>query len=307
MSQTTNCAPCCPDVNITEIPGAPGENGEAGADGAAGVNAFTLTTTSIITLPAAAGPVTSPAIQTFSNTAWMAIGQVLIISDPNGTDWASFRVLTLPSGTAATLEWLDYPGDAVGTTPLAIGSQVSPSGVLPILAAPVPTVINDAALIAIGVSVTNTIAAGVGMFTLTIPLTSLATGLGTLAIDLLTTYVPGYAFRLVAFDFVTTVVGAGAGASQTFNLEIGTTNVTGGSLNVTLASTAAIGQLTSGTAITAANLGSVADSISIEMAAGGTVFSSGAGYFVIKMQNFDTANAVASLSSHVNDLIASLP
>ncbi len=132
MSQTSNCSPCCPDVNITEIPGAPGEPGENGQDGSNGVNAFTLTTTSAITLPAAAGPVTSPAIQTFADTSWMAIGQTLIISDPNGTDWGSFRVLTLPSTTSATLTWLDYPGDATGTTSLAIGSQVSPSGVQPV-------------------------------------------------------------------------------------------------------------------------------------------------------------------------------
>ncbi len=132
MSATANCACPCPDPTITEVPGAPGENGEPGADGSNGVNAFTLTTTSAITLPAAAGPVTSPAIQTFADTSWMAIGQTLIISDPNGTDWGSFRVLTLPSTTSATLTWLDYPGDATGTTSLAIGSQVSPSGVQPV-------------------------------------------------------------------------------------------------------------------------------------------------------------------------------
>ncbi len=127
----TNCACPCENPVITEIPGAPGSDGAAGDPGSNGVNAFTLTTTSIITLPAAAGPVTSPAIQSFANTSWMAIGQVLIITDTGGVKWGSFRVLTLPSSTSATLDWLDYPGDAVGTSTLAIGSQVSPSGVQP--------------------------------------------------------------------------------------------------------------------------------------------------------------------------------
>lgn len=149
-------------------------------------------------------------------------------------------------------------------------------------------------------------AAGVGVQTITIPLTSLATGLSTSAIDLLTGYTPGYKFKILAFDFVTTVAGTGSGASQTFNLEIGTTNVTGGALNVTLASTNTIGKLTEGSAITAANTGSATDTISIEMAASGTVFTAGAGYFVIKLQNMDTADAHASELRLLNELRAAL-
>lgn len=117
------------------------------------------------------------------------------------------------------------------------------------------------------------------------PLTSLATGLSTSAIDILTNFTPGFPFEIVKFQFVTTVAGTGSSASQTFNLEIGTTNVTGGSLNLTLASQATIGAITDATAITANNTGSDTDTISIEMAAGGTVFSAGAGYFVITLRN----------------------
>lgn len=151
-----------------------------------------------------------------------------------------------------------------------------------------------------------TLAATAGIQTVTIPLTSLATGLSTSAIDLLTAYTPGYKFKLLAFDFVTTVAGTGTSASQTFNLEIGTTNTTGGSLNVTLASTSDIGELTSGSAITAANTGSASDTISIEMAASGTVFTAGAGYFVIKIQNMDTQDNAAKTAELVNELRATL-
>ena len=119
------------------------------------------------------------------------------------------------------------------------------------------------------------------------PLTSLATGLSTSAIDILTGFTPGFAFKILDWGFATTVAGTGSGASQTFNLEIGTTNVTGGSLVVTLASTSDIGEITAATAITAANIGTASDTISIEMAASGTVFTAGAGYFFIKMQNLD--------------------
>ncbi len=124
-----------------------------------------------------------------------------------------------------------------------------------------------------------------GTFTYQHPLTSLATGLSTAAIDLLTSYTPGFPFKIVGFTFTTTVAGTGTSASQTFNLEIGTTNVTGGSLVLTLASQATIGTITSATAITALNVGTATDSISIEMAASGTVFTAGAGYFTITLQN----------------------
>lgn len=127
------------------------------------------------------------------------------------------------------------------------------------------------------------------------PLTSLATGLGTSAIDILTNLTPGFPFKITSFAFVTTVAGTGSGASQVFNLEIGTTNVTGGVLTLTLASQATIGTVTAATAITAANVGSATDTISIEMAAGGTVFTAGAGYFVIGIQNLQTAAAEAML------------
>lgn len=126
-----------------------------------------------------------------------------------------------------------------------------------------------------------------GVYQHTMPLTSLATGLSTSAIDLLTQFTPGHAFRLLSLYFVTTVAGTGTSASQVFNLEIGTTNVTGGVLTLTLANQATIGTVTAATAITALNEGTATDHFSLEMAAGGTVFTAGAGYFVVTIQNLD--------------------
>lgn len=162
-------------------------------------------------------------------------------------------------------------------------------------AAALRTAITDGITDSTGGSASTTLAAGVGVYNMTVPLTSLATGLSTSAIDLMTGIVVGHKFKILGFYFVTTVAGTGSGASQTFNLEIGTTNVTGGSLNVTLASTSDIGEVTTSTAITAANTGTASDTLSIEMAASGTVFTAGAGYFVIRIQNMDTADAFASL------------
>lgn len=157
-----------------------------------------------------------------------------------------------------------------------------------------------------GGTASATLAATVGVQQIIHPLTSLATGLSTSAIDLLTTYTPGYAFKILGLDFVTTVAGTGAAASQVFNLEIGTTNVTGGVCTVTLASTDTIGKVTSGTAVTAANTGTSTDTISLEMAASGTVFTAGAGYFIIKIQNMDTVNAAASDAAKINAILVAL-
>ena len=271
-----------------------------GTNGTNGVNAYTVTTASFV-VPAIGANVSNPdGFVHVSNNTWASVGQVVFISD--GTDWGSFEVVSKPDTISFVAKFLGHNGDAAPGATIDAGAGVSPGGTEPPLAVALPTALTPNASGSAGA----TIGASVGIATVTIPLTSLATGLSTLAIDLLTTYTPGYAFELLSFDFVTTIVGAGAGASQVFNLEIGTTNVTGGVLTVTLASTNTIGAVTAGTAITAANTGTAASTISIEMAAGGTVFTSGSGYFLIRIRNTDTNDAVASLVATTTALIASL-
>lgn len=295
MSQAGNCNCPCPDPEVVTIPGSAGEDGAAGAAGTDGINAFTVTTANL-TLPAAAGPVVAPL--TVGVSSWASIGQVIIISD--GTNWAHFRVLTIPSAASFTLQWLDYDGDAVGTTVIASGATVSPSGVASPLSAALPNALTDNTT----GTASDTLAAGVGVTTLmfAVDLTTLT----TLARELLTDYVLGYAFKILAVDFVVTEEGTGAGATQTINLEINSTNVTGGVINPTLANTATAGALVAGTAVTAANTGNAAATLSIEVAAGGTIFTAGQGIILVKVQNMDTANAFASLADHVNDLITAL-
>lgn len=155
-----------------------------------------------------------------------------------------------------------------------------------------------------GGTASNTIESTVGIQTVAIPI-QLAS-MTTSAADLLTNYTPGYAFELLSLEFVTTTIGTGAGASQVLNLEIGTTNVTGGALTIALADTDTLGEKKAATAITAANIGTSTDTISVEVAAGGTVFTAGAGVLLLKMRNMDTVNAVKSLSAKVNELLTGL-
>ncbi len=138
---------------------------------------------------------------------------------------------------------------------------------------------------AIQILPTNTqLGAGAGQFTISIPL-ALAS-MTTAAADLMTNWVPGFAGKLVKLEFVTTTLGTGASASQVINLEIGSTNVTGGVLTLLLADTTPLGKVTAATAITALNEFTATDTISIEVAASGTVFTAGAGALLLTVQNY---------------------
>ncbi len=122
---------------------------------------------------------------------------------------------------------------------------------------------------------------GTSFLTIPIELASMTTA----AADLLTNYTPGFPFKIVKWGFVVTTLGTGTSASQVLNLEIGSTNLTGGVLTVLLADATPLGKYTAATAITAGNTGSATDTISIEVAASGTVFTAGEGTLIIEIQN----------------------
>lgn len=148
----------------------------------------------------------------------------------------------------------------------------------------------------------DTIAAGIGVYDLVLPMTFKS---GTSAEDYATGIVLGHKFKLLSWEFITDVVGVGASASRVFNMEIGTTDVgtTPSTLTLTEAATATKGARVAGTAIAGANTGTAAAALSVEVASGGTQFTAGSGYLVIKVQNMDTADAVASLAAKVNALL----
>lgn len=114
----------------------------------------------------------------------------------------------------------------------------------------------------------------------------------TAAADLVTNYVPGYPFKVRGISFVTTSIGVGGGAVQTINLEINATNVTGGVVTIDESGTATLGKLSNGTAVTAVNVGNATDTLSVEVAAGGTVFTDGHGVLLIKLENLTVSYAM---------------
>ena len=150
----------------------------------------------------------------------------------------------------------------------------------------------------------DTLAATAGIVTVAMHLDLVA--LTTSAADLLTAYTPGYAFELLSLEAVFTTLATGSGASQVLNLEIGTTNVTGGVLTLLLADGDTLGKKKAATAITAANIGTASDTISLEVAASGTVFTAGKVTLLLKLRNLDTVNALSSLSDKIEELLVGL-
>ncbi len=101
-------------------------------------------------------------------------------------------------------------------------------------------------------------------------------------------------FKILSVDaYVTNEVTTGSKLSS-LNVEIDTTDLTGGVVALTSANCATLGAKVAGSAVTAANTGAANATISIE-AASTTAFSEGGVMVVIGIQNMDTADAFASL------------
>lgn len=284
MSTASGCCAPCAVVETVSIPGVDGAAGAAGTAGSDGLNAFTVVAAPGFAIPALGGAVSIPT----ANSSWMSIGQPIFVQG------GGYYVVTAkPSSASITATFSNFSANSAFAGNVAAGATISASGSAGASLASVALLVDNTTG-----TVSNTLAAGVGINTLIFPIQLAA--LTAAAADLLTNYVVGYAFKILSMDFVTTTIGAGAAATMALNLEIGATNVTGGVVTPTLAGTDTLGEMTLGTAVTAANVGTAADTLSIEVAAGGTIFTAGAGNLIIKLQNMDSANAAASLAAKVN-------
>lgn len=296
MSQLTDCCACETPV-VTNVPGVEGDAGADGADGADGLSSFTLLTADATF----ANDVDTVQVSVADNQMFV-VGMTVFGADPSpGTDHGTFEVISLTGTTAVGLRYTSAPGDTAAPFTIGSGGKLAAAGATGALSAALPTALTDNST----GTASNTIAAGTGCFTLAIPHT-FETGVG--AGQVCTEYVLGFAFKILAWSFIADVPGVGAGASRVFNMEIGTTDVgtVVSTVTCTEASTSAKGEQTTGTAVSGANTGNAGSSFSIEVAAGGTQFTAGSGVFLVQIQNMDSANAIASLADHVNDLITAL-
>jgi hypothetical protein len=105
--------------------------------------------------------------------------------------------------------------------------------------------------------------------------------------DVMTEVVIPHAFRVLRFDASVKVPVTTAGRSATLNLEIGTTDVTGGVLALTSANCTPLGAKIVGSSITAGSTGSANALLSVE-ASGVTAFAEGQVILEIWIQNIDS-------------------
>jgi len=113
-----------------------------------------------------------------------------------------------------------------------------------------------------------------GTFCIPIDNTKIADG------DLVTSLVPGFAGTIEKLMYIVTDPVTTALKESTLNLEIGSTNVTGGVLSLASATMTPLGAVINATAITANNTFNATDAISIE-ASSTTAFIEGSGVLVI--------------------------
>lgn len=276
-----DCAPCEP-TTIVQVPGSAGAAGADGADG------FTTT------LPSPTGDFTIPAkgddvIIQVENNGWIAEDAVVFIENAG---W--FSVSAVVHGTSfVTLVYLNINANVNAGNGIFGGALVTPSG--PTVSLTPPTALTNNT----GGTVSNTLAVGVGIQTLSFHFSAAAFANG----DLLTNYVPGYAFKILKFDARCVAPVTTAAKAATLNLEIVSTDVTGGVIS--LSGLYAMGAAQAGSAITANNTGAATDSFSIEASAV-TTFIEGEFELIIELQNLDTANALASLAAKTNEIITAL-
>lgn len=101
--------------------------------------------------------------------------------------------------------------------------------------------------------------------------------------DLVTTYPMRKGGRIVAWRWVQEVPVTTASKLSTLNLEIGTTNLTGGTISLTSAACTPRGKIIESAAITAGNGFNAGDTISVE-AASTTAFVEGTGSICIDVE-----------------------
>ena len=153
-----------------------------------------------------------------------------------------------------------------------------------------------------GGTVSDTMATGIGAYAITIPVPYMT---ALVAADFLTAYTPGHRFEVLGVSFAVSLPPSTASKLCDVNLELGTTNVTGGVVSLTTANCSAFGGVVNGTAITANAVGSASDTLSIEVT-NVTAFIEGAGYFLIRLKNLDAADAAATIADKWNEIRGAL-
>lgn len=277
----TPCVPCCDVPQTVEVPGPQGNSG------------ITTTTASFV-IPAIGATVAI----SVGDTSWMLVGKNLFIGD--SSKFGNFLVTAIGSSVGFTGEFLGLVGDSTVGSTIASGAVVTPGTGNYV----VPVTLDTLAAFTDSTtgSPGSTLAAGVGQTFLSfyIALSDIATA------DLITTFTLGYKFKILSFSFIVDVVDSTGAKGATIQTKINGSSLTGGLLTLTSALVTPKGQVINATTITAGNTGSNSATISLTGALNVAAFVTGSGWLMLRVQNMDTADAFASISTNLNSLRTAL-
>lgn len=168
-------------------------------------------------------------------------------------------------------------GDAISTT--ANGRAQVAAGGESVLGTAITAAGGAGELCSVLLSVESSFAAaGYSFLTFDFTLSAIADG------DLVTGFPLAFGGTIKSVNFLTTTAASTAAKLSTLNLELGTTNVTGGVVSLTTVSCNTVGKVTAGTAVTANNTFVAGDLLSVE-ASSTTTFIEGAGTLIITVQS----------------------
>lgn len=276
----TDCRPCCSTPETVEVPGPQGNSG--------------ITTTSASFVIPAIGATVAISV---GDTSWMKVGKNLFISD--GSKLGNFLVTAIGSSVGLTGEFLGLVSDSAAGSTIASGAVVTP-GLGNYL---VPVTLDTLAAFTDSTTGTpgSTLAAGVGQtflsfYILLVDIT---------AADLITTFILGYKFKILSFSAIVDAPATAGGKAATLTPKINGAALTGGVLSLTSANMTPKGNVVNATAVTAGNTGSNSATISITGSAV-TPFTEGSCWLMLRVQNMDTADAFASISTNLNSIRTAL-
>ena len=303
MSAANDCNCACPTPEFVAIPGTQGNAGAAGTNGTDGTPAFTYSVG--VSAPDTFNKAATGILVNVVDGSMFSEGMPVVIqgagdSGDIGGATPGYFTVTAAAANLLTLTYLNVAQNMNGSG-VANGMLITIGNPTPAVGT-LPNALTDAAS---GGTAGDIIAAGVGISELVIPAT-LITG-GTGAANIVDAITPGFNFKILQWSYVTAVAGV-TGVGRVFNMQITGVGVSTVLSTITLAAanTTTLGSKVDGLAISGDNTGAPAATFSIVVANGGTAFTLGSGFFVVRIQNMDTADAIKSISTDINTLITAL-
>jgi len=152
-----------------------------------------------------------------------------------------------------------------------------------------------------GLAADGTLAANGAVSIISIPVTLALIADG----DIVTDIIPGFAGTVLRTQFLTTTKATTGAKLSNLSLDIGATPVTGGVLALTTAGCDTLGKVVAGTAVTAANVFTATDKLSV-IAADTTTFGEGAGVLMITVASDVVDDNTKDLAAKINEILTKL-